>query len=153
MGCWLNSCQPKQLSPQAFAQKVVQNYQQFKPDQMAALFTDRATAMMVSDLINHYPNYINKKRAESDQLYQQRIAHWVAQKQQSFKINWKMVKFDKVVVDASKRYGKSLQTIDLRIVFRGKVSFQQAVKLIKLKGKLYLWQLGGFDRYRQGKKA
>jgi hypothetical protein len=108
---------------------------------------------MVSDEVNHLPAYIKKQRAESDQIYQQRIARQVAKKQQAFKINWKSVKFTKVVIDASKHYSEALQTIDLRIIFKGKVDFQQKVKLVKIKGKLYLWQLGEFDRYRQAKKA
>lgn len=150
---WLAGCQTHHLSPEAFAKKIIDNYQQAQPEQMAALFTDRATAIMVSDEVNHRPVYIQKQRAESDQVYQQRIARLVAQKQASFKINWKAIKFSKVVVDASKHYSETLQTIDLRIVFRGKVNFQQKVKLVKLKGTLYLWQLGEFDRYRQGKKT
>jgi hypothetical protein len=150
---WLASCEPKHLSPEAFAKKIINNYQQAQPKQMATLFTDRATALMVSDEVNHLPAYIKKQRAESDQIYQQRIARQVAKKQQAFKINWKSVKFTKVVIDASKHYSEALQTIDLRIIFKGKVDFQQKVKLVKIKGKLYLWQLGEFDRYRQAKKA
>lgn len=153
LSAWFVSCQPKHLSPEAFAKKIIGNYQQAKPKQMASLFADRATAIMVADEVNHHPVYIKKQRAENNQVYQQRIARQVAKKQQSFKINWKAVKFSKVVIDASKHYSEALQTIDLRIIFKGKVDFQQKVKLVKIKGKLYLWQLGEFDRYRQVKKA
>lgn len=116
------------------------------------MFIEQDKVQIVADELDGYPAYYRKSVLEGNKAYRKRLAKMVSGKQKSFKIDWEKVSFSKVIIDASHHHNNSLQSISLRVLFKEKLMFQQSVKLVKLQGKLYIWQLGAYDRYRDQKK-
>lgn len=148
----LASCGTPQ-SPDTIAQKLILHYQKGDFQNAAQLFLPQTEAYQVADMIGVPKEFLKSNGLEGDSEYQNRIRKTLKAKRNSFNISWNQVKFKALQVKTTKKHLESLETLDALLLFQGKITFQQPVRLVKFKGKFYFWQVGVFDRYRGNKSS
>jgi len=149
--CFLMGC-GTQKAPETIAQSLIQHYQSGQFKEAFRLFLPQSEAYQVAELIGKPQGFLKANGVEGEASYQERIVELLKAKRNTLKISWRQIKFEKLVIKSSKKHLESLEVIEGVLFFKGKVVFQQAIKLVKFKGRLYLWEVGKLDRDRSFKK-
>lgn len=148
----LASCGTPQ-TPETIAQKLIVHYQKGDFQNATQLFLPQKEAYQVAEIIGTPKGFLKSNGLEGNSEYQSRIGQTLKAKRNVFKISWKQIKFKTLQVKTTKKHLESLETLDALLLFQGEIIFQQPVRLIKFKGKFYLWQVAAFDRYRGNKSS
>ncbi|OJJ23510.1 hypothetical protein BKI52_03870 [marine bacterium AO1-C] len=140
-----------QQTPETIAQTLIKHYQSGEFKQAVQLFLPQSDAYRVAEVIDIPKGFLRAGGVTGEADYKERIANVLKAKRNSLKISWKQVKFEKLEIKSTKKHLASLETLQGVLLLKGKVMFQQAIKLVKFQGSLYLWEVGELDRYRASK--
>ncbi|HAS39412.1 MAG TPA: hypothetical protein DCS93_02995 [Microscillaceae bacterium] len=144
---FLTGCGAKQTS-ETVAQTLVQYYQSNQFQEAFQLFLPQSEAYQVAEVIGKSKSFLKANGVGGEAEYREHIADVLKAKRNSLKIPWKQVKFEKLTIKTTKKHLESLEMLEGLLLLKGKVMFQQPVKLVKFKGRLYLWEVGKLDRHR-----
>lgn len=136
-------------NPKDIAKQLIQDYKSGNFEESSELFLPQVVAYATARELGFPKGILKKSVVESDVAYRSRIASFLESKKAELRIDWDEIKFERIEkILVKDDYRKPLQVVTLIAVFKGKINFKLPITLAKYNHKLYLWDVGAFDRYR-----